>query len=195
MLSDTQTIDMVIPISSDALMLVVSDMHPWPDPDSSVRFGQYLEKLQAYSRYVGDDSFESNHRGVPPTKVVVSIVSLVPVSARMRQIRVIECKKHGSNILITISYADEENASGDLELASQTSAQHSTVLAAARRRLLIRGWIVAGIGAIPMFATQIASLLEFDNQLPETIMSICFWGGALILVVGFGMVLWSQQDW
>lgn len=94
-----------------------------------------------------------------------------------------------------ILWSQQKPANSNSELANPTDAKRLTARAAARRRLLISGWIVAGIGAAAMLATQLVSQPGLKSPVTDTIMSVCFWAGTLTLVVGSGMILWSQQEW
>ena len=198
MLSDPQTIDIVIPIQSDALMLVISDMHPWPDADSNQRLGQYMEKLQAYCRYVADDGFGTKHPGVSRAKIVISLVTLVPASARMRHTRVVNCQKLGSTFSIPVSYADETTENEASPTVNATVSATAGTRSHSKKRFFDRGLIVAVIGGLPMFtawyySTQFASRPELRSPFADKVMGVCFWVGALLLTVGLGMIIWSQK--
>jgi hypothetical protein len=63
-----------------------------------------------------------------------------------------------------------------------------------KQRNLLIGVVVAALGFLPFaaglyYATALAGLPEFRAPLLSNAMGVCFWGGLLTMLVGFGFIL------
>jgi len=107
-LSDIDIIDVLTPIPPDSLLIVVMDLYPWPDSNSDERFEQFQRKLESYCRYVVSEEFLNDHPGVDRSKLVISVVAIVPPSKRMRQTRAVYTPSDPSYEIL-VRFADEGN--------------------------------------------------------------------------------------
>ncbi|HEV3418495.1 MAG TPA: DUF6572 domain-containing protein [Pirellulales bacterium] len=106
MLSDDATIDVMTPIQADCLMMAIMDFHPWSDPASDERLKQFRRKLNAYCCYIVSDQFKVDHPAVDRSKIVISIVSIAPPSALMRQTKCVYTPGQPSYEIL-VQFADD----------------------------------------------------------------------------------------
>src|SRR5262245_7747544 len=84
-LEDTDVIDMITSSPDGGLTLVVSDAGITEDEEK--RYHLLVEKLRTYMSYCLDDEFAEQHPGVGLNRVQVLVVSRIPPSAKMAEIR------------------------------------------------------------------------------------------------------------
>ena len=90
MMCDLAKIDVLAPIPPNGLMLVIMDTYPWTDPDSDDRNDQLARKVEMYANFVASPEFSKSHAGVDRSMVVISVVSVVPASRRMQELKAVE---------------------------------------------------------------------------------------------------------
>ncbi len=120
MLRDYETVDAMMPIEPDALMMVIFDHDPWPDPNSDERFEQLRRKLDAYCRYAASDRLPMDHPAVDRTKLVISVIAHEPTTARMREITQVYTPGSPSyEILVTFADRDAKAASPEKNIVGK----------------------------------------------------------------------------